>query len=77
MAVWCTSVEWIWTGRERDSETFKTKEKVDAASEDFSVVSKVIWWGRWRTNSQNRTKTSLRDHRDRESTAYAAKGRGR
>lgn len=31
---------------ERDSETFKTKEKVDAASEDFAVVSKVIWRGR-------------------------------
>ena len=24
----------------------RDREKVDAASEDFAVVSKVIWWGR-------------------------------
>ena len=39
----------------------RTKEKVDAVSEDFAVVSKVVWWGRCRKNSQNRTKASLRD----------------
>lgn len=50
----------------------------------LTLLQKIFLWFRKLFGGEDEerirkieTKTSLRDHRDRESTAYAAKGRGR